>query len=232
MTTTNLVIIVAAGIGSRMGGDVPKQFRLLGEFPVLMHTIERFHQSETRPAVILVLSESMVSYWKALCRQHHFTRPHQICLGGDSRFQSVREGLRFIEETITVTPRHKIAVHDGARPLTSTKLIDSLYKTCHDEKPAVIPATQSVNSIRLGNQQESKALQRDLVWIVQTPQVFLAEPLINAYRQPESEGFTDDASVFETQYKKLYLHPGDPYNMKITLEDDIAIAHQLMTKTR
>lgn len=231
MKTTDFVIIVAAGTGSRVGGTVPKQFRILEGRPILMHCLEKFDRSETQPTIVLVLSDSMLDYWKTLCERYNFKIAHWICSGGDTRFQSVRNGLNNIEESGKLKPDSKIAIHDGARPLISTTLIDQLFQCCGSDRPAVIPALQSTSSVRIGSPTESHAMNRDQVWLVQTPQVFNSGPLRAAYLQPERNTFTDDASVLESAGEKLYLHPGDHRNIKITWEDDITVAEQLITKT-
>ncbi len=229
---SNFVIIVAAGSGSRIGSNLPKQFLLLEDKPILMHTLQKFAESKTNPDIILVLSASMIDLWKGLCQQYNFKQPHNIAIGGDSRFQSVRNGINFIKDVIGLDPNSKIAVHDGARPLIKPDLIDQLYDKCQPNLPAIIPAVQSTNSVRIGNQEENKAIERESVWLVQTPQVFMSDLLIKAYKQPEEVYFTDDASVVEKLSNNLYLFPGDQHNLKITYEEDIAIAQQLCNKSK
>jgi len=230
--STHFVIIVAAGTGSRIGGNLPKQFLLLDGKPILMHTIEKFANSKTNPKIILVLSSQMIDFWKELCFEYAFQIPHQVTNGGNSRFQSVKNGLDFIKNNESYTELSKIAVHDGARPLVSSGLIDELFNTCSNEKHAVIPAVQSTNSVRIGNQNESFAVERQTVWLVQTPQLFIASLLFKAYEQPEESNFTDDASVVEKLSNNLYLLPGDHQNLKITYEEDLVIAQQLFDKSK
>ncbi|WFB64889.1 2-C-methyl-D-erythritol 4-phosphate cytidylyltransferase [Sphingobacterium sp. WM] len=228
--STHFVIIVAAGTGSRIGGNLPKQFLLLQEKPILMHTVEKFANSNCKPQIILVLSEQMIDYWKEICQNYKFNIPHHITIGGNSRFQSVKNGIEFIRNTQTLTADSKIAVHDAARPLVSSALIDNLFLTCNKNRPAVIPAVQSTNSVRLGNQENSHAVDRQTVWLVQTPQLFMADLLVEAYEQPEEDYFTDDASVVEKLSNNLYLLPGEYQNLKITFEEDLAIAQLLFNK--
>lgn len=228
--STHFVIIVAAGTGSRLGGNLPKQFLLLDGKPILMHTLEKFAASQTKPKIILVLSEQMFDLWDELCREYDFDIPHHITKGGNTRFQSVKNGIEYIKESSQLGPESKIGVHDGARPLLSCKLIDELYTTCNLERPAVIPAVQSTNSVRMGMQEQSHAVDRQTVWLVQTPQLFMGKLLIEAYEQPEESFFTDDASVVEKLSNNLYLLPGDQQNLKITFEEDIAIAQLLFKK--
>lgn len=228
--STHFVIIVAAGTGSRLGGNLPKQFLLLDGKPILMHTLEKFASSQTKPEIILVLSEQMFGLWDELCREYDFNIPHQVTQGGNTRFQSVKNGIEFIKGSTQLGLESKIGVHDGARPLLSGKLIDELYTTCNLDRPAVIPAVQSTNSVRMGMQEQSHAVDRQMVWLVQTPQLFMGKLLIEAYEQPEESFFTDDASVVEKLSNNLYLLPGDQQNLKITFEEDIAIAQLLFNK--
>ncbi len=230
--STHFVIIVAAGTGSRLGGNLPKQFLQLEEKPILMHTLEKFAASQSNPEIILVLSEQMFGLWNDLCKEFDFNIPHQVTQGGNSRFQSVKNGIEFIKGSPKLSQESKIAVHDGARPMVSSKLIDELYSTCSIDKPAVIPAVQSTNSVRMGNQDQNHAVDRQTVWLVQTPQLFMSNLLIEAYEQPEENYFTDDASVVEKLSNNLYLLPGDQQNLKITFEEDIAIAQQLFNKIK
>ena len=227
----HFVIIVAAGTGSRMGTEIPKQFLELHRLPVLMQTIMKFENSKTRPQILVVLAENMIIYWKELCEKYSFEIPHHICSGGNTRFSSVKNGLNFIQENSESSESFKIAVHDAARPLLSVELIDSLYNECNFEKPAIIPAVQSTNSVRIGNQEKSEAIDRNQVWLVQTPQVFQSDLLISSYEQEENNLFTDDASVVEKMSNNLFLFPGENKNIKITHEEDLIVAHYLFNKT-
>lgn len=228
----NFVIIVAAGTGSRIGGNLPKQFLNLHDKPILMHTIEKFEISTSKPEIILVLSNVMQDFWVSQCKEYNFTVPHSITIGGLTRFQSVKNGLEFIKANYKLDENCKIAVHDAARPLVSSHLIDELFQNCNLSKPAIIPAVKSSNSVRIGNQHESQAVDRETIWLVQTPQVFMADLLLQAYHQEEESTFTDDASVVEKLSNNVFLIPGDPQNMKITFQEDLVIAQHLFNKSK
>ncbi len=219
------VIIVAAGRGTRMNAELPKQFLLIDERPILMHTMERFRRGKDMPDVILVLHPEMHAYWTDLCRQHNFQIPHHIVYGGESRFQSVQNGLSYIFEVEKADLEDVvIAIHDAARPVISQTLIDRCF-TETMQYGATTAAVQSTNSIRLGTIDESTAIDRQEVWIVQTPQTFRANILQKAFAQPEMDSFTDDASVVEKMGYPVRLISGDQRNIKITFPEDIAIAH-------
>ncbi len=219
------VIIVAGGQGTRMNTELPKQYLLIEERPVLMHTINCFLHGNSLPDIVLVLHRDMHPYWADLCMQHGFQVPHHIVYGGDSRFESVRNGLQYILETETAALENVlIAIHDAARPVVSQELVDRCFsETIH--YGATTAAVQSTNSIRLGDIDKSIATDRQRVWIVQTPQTFRADILKKAFTQPEMESFTDDASVVEKMGYPVRLIPGDQRNIKITFPEDLAIAH-------
>ncbi len=225
------VIIVAGGVGSRMNSTLPKQFHLLRNLPVLMHTIRRFEQADVGLHIIVVLSASMQMYWEELCQQHQFTAVHHVVVGGATRFQSVRNGLDFIKRNYTDTQLANalIAVHDGARPLVSGRLIQNLFAAAHTLH-AVIPAVQSTNSIRIGEVDNSKSVRRDQVWQVQTPQIFAATLFFEAYQQMEVDDFTDDASVVEKMGNIVSILEGDHFNLKITHPEDLDIAQIYLDK--
>ena len=111
-----------------MQSNLPKQYLLLENKPVLMHTIEKFYASETKPHLIIAIDSEMEDFWKSLCKQYHFTIPHSISYGGKTRFQTVKKGIAFIKKMLPDLNGSAIAVHDGARPLIQTSTIDLAFE--------------------------------------------------------------------------------------------------------
>ena len=214
-------LILAGGKGLRMGADLPKQFLLLAGKPVLMHTLEAFHQAEPTTEIILVLPAEHQVYWAELCTKHAFTVKHQIATGGAVRFDSVRNGLKCIQE------EGLIAVHDGVRPLVSPELINRCFAKAA-EKGAVIPVFELTESIRRIEGSRSFAEDRSRFRSVQTPQTFRSEILRLAYEQPFQPVFTDDASVAEAAGYEIALVDGNRENIKITTPQDLLLAEQLL----
>ena len=210
------VIIVAGGRGLRMGSELPKQFLLLGEKPVLMHTIEAFYRYDADIQVVLVLPRDHQDYWKSLCSSYHFEIPHRIVDGGETRFHSVRNGLQVIGGTGLV------GVHDGVRPFVSKEVIERCYLEA-EQKQAVIPVVEVVETVRHLRGDESSTVPRNEYRLVQTPQVFSVPLLKKAYLQPYSPSFTDDASVVESFGEKVFLTEGNRENIKITTPFDLII---------
>ena len=214
------VIIVAGGKGLRMGGELPKQFLPLGGKPVLMRTIEVFYNYDHDIRIILVLPKTHQDNWKTLCSSYHFDIPHQITDGGETRFHSVRNGLQLITE------EGLVGVHDGVRPFVSQEVIGRCYLEAK-EYHAVIPVVEVVETIRHLYNEESMTIPRDEYRLVQTPQVFSVSLLKEAYKQPYSSSFTDDASVVEALGRKVYLTTGNRENIKITTPFDLIIGEAL-----
>ncbi|MES2268853.1 MAG: 2-C-methyl-D-erythritol 4-phosphate cytidylyltransferase [Bacteroidota bacterium] len=221
---SKFVVIVAGGSGSRMQSALPKQFiELCGE-PVLMHTIRAFKRSISSPQIILALHTSYHDLWGQLCSKHNFTIQHTVIAGGETRFHSVKNAVDTIDDADAL-----IAVHDAVRPLVSTTIIDEAYQCAYDNSTAVT-AVKSRDSIRQVTNGTSASLNRDNIYLVQTPQTFSAAILKKAYEQPYADHFTDDASVVEQSGVAITLIEGSYSNIKITFPEDITIAEALINK--
>lgn len=223
----NYVVIVAGGKGLRMGGDVPKQFLLLGGKPVLMRTIERFHAFDAQLQIILVLPPDQQGYWHELCLAHHFKLPYLLADGGATRFESVRNGLALIPNDA----QGVVAVHDGVRPMVSVKVIERCFAmACKTQ--AVIPVTPVVETLRqIMPDGASQTVNRDAYRLVQTPQTFDLQLLKQAYQQPYSTAFTDDASVVEALGMQITMVEGNKENIKITTPFDLDVCERLWIST-
>lgn len=223
----NYVVIVAGGKGLRMGGDVPKQFLLLGGKPVLMRTIERFHAFDAQLQIILVLPPNQQGYWHELCLAHHFKLPYLLADGGATRFESVRNGLTLIPNDA----QGVVAVHDGVRPMVSVKVIERCFAMACKAQ-AVIPVTPVVETLRqIMPDGVSQTVNRDAYRLVQTPQTFDLQLLKQAYQQPYSTAFTDDASVVEALGMQITMVEGNKENIKITTPFDLDVCERLLHST-
>ncbi len=215
------IIIVAGGKGLRMGGEIPKQFLPIGGKPVLMRTIEAFHQYDNTIHVVLVLPVSQQAYWKELCQEYHFELPHEVADGGETRFHSVMNGLALVDG------EGLVGVHDGVRPFVSQEVIARCYAEAGTKK-AVIPVIGVVETVRRLEGADSVTVPRDQYKLVQTPQVFDVALLQRAYQQMYTEMFTDDASVVEALGEKVFLVEGNRENIKLTTPFDLKLAEMLI----
>ena len=225
-------IIVAGGKGTRFNSvlpnpdAVPKQFLLLNGMPVLMHTLQRFADYYTsqrlEPHIILVLPEAQISYWDKLCKQYDFGVPHTIATGGETRTLSVSNGLQHVPNNALV------AIHDGVRPLLTTKLIERCFNEA-EQTGCAIPTMPATDTLRLIT---GKLIDRNSILCVQTPQTFDSTMLKQAYQYAltalSDTIFTDDASVYEALGKKLSFVEGESNNIKITRPFDLAVAKLLI----
>lgn len=216
------VIIVAGGSGSRMGSELPKQFLNLRGKPILMRTIEAFFALTPKPAIILVLPASQISLWSKLCEEHQFNVELKVVAGGNTRFQSVRNGLSQIPADDSL-----VAIHDGVRPLVSAEVIQRCYELAA-KKGNAIPVVKPVESVRIDDGQGSKGFDRDKVLLVQTPQVFSSNLIKECYSIAEQPSFTDDASVAEFCGVTIHTTEGNRENIKITTPTDLILAEALL----
>lgn len=213
------VILVAGGKGTRMLGSLPKQFLLLHGEAILVHTLRRF----TLPGVqiIVVMNPDFIDYWEDQCKVLFDIPKHQLVAGGQSRAQSVANGLKLVPENSLV------AIHDAVRPLSSTALINRLFDACEKEGSAV-PVIKCKDSLRMISSDGSKAVSREDYRSVQTPQVFKSNEIKNAFVTLDVESFTDEASIYEAAGHKVHLVEGEESNIKITVPSDIQIASALL----
>jgi 2-C-methyl-D-erythritol 4-phosphate cytidylyltransferase len=215
------VVIVAGGSGKRMGAEVPKQFLELAGRPVLMHTIERFKAFNDSIEIITVLPENQLRFWIDLQKKHSFNILHTLVKGGTNRFLSVRNGLKFVNSPGIV------AIHDGVRPFVSIDTIKRCFEAA-EKLGNAIPVISPNESLRIINDQGSIPVNRFHVKQIQTPQVFDAALIKNAYLQEYSPDFTDDATVLEKTGEKINLIEGNRENIKITTPEDLLISDALL----
>ncbi|MDQ3049964.1 MAG: 2-C-methyl-D-erythritol 4-phosphate cytidylyltransferase [Bacteroidota bacterium] len=212
-------IIVAGGQGLRFGAAIPKQFLSVNGRPILFYTLEKFHGIADE--IILVLPESHQEYWKELCDKESFRIPVTIITGGDSRTQSVMNGLSAINGNGIV------AIHDAVRPFVSKQLLNQLYQVA-TEKGNAVPVIAMPESIRFRDVNSNYSVNRTDYAIVQTPQCFNLQLIKKAYHNIGSGIFTDDASVLENSGEAVYLVEGETYNIKVTYREDILYAEALL----
>lgn len=223
MINRRYAIIVAGGTGSRMGGSIAKQFMELEGKPIIVHTIERFLELSKISEIILVLPADYKQEWKDYCFENKFTFRHTLVSGGITRFHSVKNAIKYIEKGGVV------AIHDGVRPFVATSFIEELY-TIAGKEGAVVPVVAPSDSMRIVEESGSSYItNRDNYVMVQTPQVFRTDILLEAYEQAYSPTFTDDASVVESMGVKIYLAQGKATNIKITKPEDLVLAKALIS---
>ena len=216
-------VFVAGGSGTRMGGDVPKQFLELGGIPVLQRSVERFLEADPSAQVITVLPSQHLDTWRQMCVRYAVPFPQAIVAGGMTRFHSVLAALARVPDGAIVS------IHDGVRPLVTPGLVRRMLDMMQAPggPQALIPVVPVVDTLR-SVEPGAPAPDRSKLVAVQTPQMFLSEVLKAAYRQPYDVSFTDDASVVERAGVPVATIPGEKYNIKITTPDDLRLARLLI----
>lgn len=213
-------VIVAGGSGLRMGSATPKQFLLLQNKPLLWHTVHAFASAFADIQIILVLPQAHLNFGNNIAAMF----PHvaiNVTTGGDSRFQSVKNGLAFVPNDAIVF------VHDGVRCLITPQLVQACYQQALI-KGSAIPAVAATDSIRISSGEDSVVADRTNVRIIQTPQTFKSNLLLPAFQQPYQDAFTDEATVLEAFGEKVFLIEGDYTNLKITRPIDLLIAEKIL----
>lgn len=216
-------IIVAGGIGKRMGSALPKQFLMLKNKPVLYYNIKAFLEAFDDLKIILVLPEEFADLGREIIDAYFDDRRIQITSGGETRFHSVQNGLRLIQgEGI-------VFVHDAVRCLITDTLIHRCYEHALQMGSAV-PVIRSRDSVRLLNEElnDNEVLDRTKVVLVQTPQTFHSRILRPAFEIDYKERFTDEATVVEAFGLKISLVEGEEDNLKITRPVDLLIAEKIL----
>jgi 2-C-methyl-D-erythritol 4-phosphate cytidylyltransferase len=216
-------IIVAGGTGQRMGTTLPKQFLAIEGKSILLHTIGQFATAFADINFIIVLPADYIQDGKALITSSGLSQSFQFVAGGDTRFQSVKNGLAQAD------PASVVFVHDAVRCLLTPDLIQRCYQQAV-EKGSAIPAVSSTDTIRILEGNQHHVVDRANVMMIQTPQTFNAALLKKAFEQAYQPSFTDEANVLEASGKEVYLIEGEYENIKITRPLDLAIAEYILAK--
>lgn len=216
-------IIVAGGTGQRMGTVVPKQFLAIEGKTILLHTIDQFVAAFSDINFVIVLPAGYIQEGQDLIATSGLSQQFQFVAGGDTRFQSVKNGLAH------VNPEAIVFVHDAVRCLLTPALIQRCYQQAV-EKGSAIPAVSSTDTIRVIEGARHHVVDRENVMMIQTPQTFNAALLIKAFEQGYQPSFTDEANVVEASGTPVYLVDGEFENIKITRPLDLAIAEYILAK--
>ncbi|MDQ2718384.1 MAG: 2-C-methyl-D-erythritol 4-phosphate cytidylyltransferase [Bacteroidota bacterium] len=217
-----IALIVAGGNGARMNTEIPKQFLLLKNKPVLYYTIKAFLDAFEDIDVILVLPAEHIAKGQEIIDGYFDAGKFRLTDGGRTRFHSVKNGLALIKEKEAI-----IFVHDAVRCMLTSELI----KRCYDaalQAGTAIPAIGCKDSVRLLTSNENKTLDRNQVRLIQTPQTFHSKILLPAYAIDYKDQFTDEANVVEAFGLKVNLIEGENNNIKITTPSDLFIAEHIL----
>lgn len=220
-------ILVAGGKGLRMGGPVAKQYLPIAGKPVLMHTLAVFFKIDPQIHLILVLPASDFEFWKSLCEANQFVIPHKLVAGGNTRFQSVRNGLEALPFSSGL-----VSIHDGVRPFVKPEVIENSFDEAENSGSAIAVVNLKDSIRKVTDDGNSTFQERQYFRLVQTPQTFQIEKIKKAFEVTELPQFTDDATVYEHQGWQVSLIQGNLENIKITTPEDMEYAEYLASKQK
>jgi len=223
----NVAIVVAAGKGTRLGGDRPKQFLEVAGVPVIVHTLRQFERSKQINEVITVLPAEDTAGFESLARKFELRKVRSVVAGGATRAQSVRNGLAAIANAET------IAVHDGVRPFVTPTEIDEVVQAAKRSGAAILTAPVADTIKRVDGERIIETISRAELRRALTPQCFRFEILKRAYEQLddlEAQGveITDECLLVERLGVEIMAVNGSPRNIKITTEWDLKQAEALL----
>jgi len=223
MDLKKIAIVVAGGTGQRMGSVVPKQFLEIEHKSILTHTIDQFVAAFYDIEIVVVLPEAYLKQGEEVLSKSKYKNTISYVAGGDTRFQSVKNGLS------KITAPSIVFVHDAVRCLLTPALIQRAYQQAL-EKGSAIPAVTATDTVRLMQGEKHQLLDRENIMLIQTPQTFRSDILLKAFEQKYQASFTDEANVVEASGVPVYLVDGEYENIKITRPLDLAIANYILTK--
>jgi 2-C-methyl-D-erythritol 4-phosphate cytidylyltransferase len=221
--TATWAILVAAGAGSRLGGERPKAFVGLGGRPLLAESLERLDGSDWIDAIVVAAAPDWEEPAILLAEELVASKVSAVVTGGATRAESVRNALAEVPADALV-----VIVHDAARPLVGDAVIERVLGRLADGLDGVVPGLPLADTVkRVDRGIVAETLDRDALVVVQTPQAFLADHLRDAY-DGDLSGATDCASLVERRGGRIGVVEGDPHLVKITTSDDLARVSQLL----
>lgn len=212
------IIVVAGGTGTRMQSNIPKQFIEIKGKPILIHTIEKFIEFDEYINVVVVVHKDFITEANFRLAENFPDKNIHVVVGGETRYHSVKNGLSCITNKNDI-----VGIHDAARPFVSIETIKRCFETAA-LKGNAIPVLPINESLRMVTNGINKAVSRDDYKIIQTPQCFIVSKIIEAFEQPYSPFFTDDATVLEGLDESINLVEGNIENIKITTPYDLKFA--------
>ena len=226
-----LAIILAGGAGKRMGAATNKQFLLIDNRPIIVHTLQAFENCRAIEGIYLVVNrKDMAIIDEEILKVYHFNKLLKVVNGGRLRQDSVRAGLDAIDKPCDI-----VMIHDGARPFVTPSFIEKSISLM-EMFDAVVPAFPARDTIKAVSKEGfvSKTLERDSLWQVQTPQTFKHDLITKAYREGAAKKIHgwDDATFVEHLGKKVKVIEGSIYNLKITTPEDLVIARGIVSQLK
>ncbi len=231
----NVAVITAAGKGTRLKGNISKQFMEIYGKPILAHTVNAFQNSSRIKEIYITVPGDYLDFCqKKIIKKYSFDKVKKLVIGGRSRQESIYNALKEIPPSTRL-----VSIHDGVRPLITPEEINLLINVLIRENKkdyrirGAIMAAPVMETVKISDKNViGKTIPRDTVWHAQTPQTFFYKDILEAHKKAVEDGFagTDDASLLERMKWKIYLVRGRHENIKITTPIDLFLAELVMTR--
>ena len=222
-----VALVPAAGRGLRMGGSVPKQFLAIGGLPLVVHSLRVLQAAPSIDAIVLALPQADIAYCQAdIVKAHGFSKVTNIVAGGPERQDSVRLALAAVGSDAEV-----VVIHDAVRPFLTVQMVEDVVKAARASGAAIIalPMRDTVKQVNAGHVIE-RTVDRQPLWLAQTPQAFRRDWLEEAHRKAYAEGVvaTDDAYLLEWMGRSVTVVEGSGENIKVTRPEDMVIGEAIL----
>lgn len=226
----NYVVLLAGGVGKRMGGDIPKQFMEVDGKPIIVYSLENFQRNPQIEKIVIVCVKDWIDHLRELVAKYALTKVEWIVLGGDTGHDSIRNGVFFLKDKIE--PCDFVIVHDAVRPILPQKAIDEVLRVAHENgnasssiacHPPIVYTEDGKSGIT--------DVDREHVMLTASPQVYNYALALKCYEKAEQENkhdFTFTSSLLIHYGERVYFAKGTTSNIKVTKKEDLALFGALL----
>jgi len=222
-----VAVVPSAGRGIRLKSRIPKPLVLLDSHPILIHTLKNLSSSKFIDNIVLVVDKSYLNKFKSAVKEYNLKKIKKIIPGGRQRFDSVLNGLLACDSDADL-----ILIHDGVRPFITQRIIKDAIDAARKKGASVVavPVKSTIKEAKVSKLLVKRTLDRNILWEIQTPQVFKRDIILNAYKRNKNNFAFDDACLVEKLGKDVKIVQGSYENIKITTPEDLLFAKVLLKK--
>lgn len=227
----NYLVLLAGGVGRRMGSDIPKQFMIVAGKPIIIYSLENFQRNDQIEKIVIVCIKEWIKHLEKLVKEYNLSKVEWIIEGGTTCHDSIRNGVFFLRDKID--PSDYIIIHDAVRPILPQKIINDVLRIAHEKgnasssivcHPPVVYTDDFVSAI--------SDIDREHIMLTASPQAYMYSLVLKCYERAELEnkhGFTFTSSLLIYCGERIYFAKGTTCNIKVTKKEDIALFEALLS---